>query len=331
MRKICFIFGLLVAFGITSCEKEYFEPQGNDSAEAVLEQVNTIFLEYYPSFTIRNVNWSAQYNQAKQNLNSSNDKEVLHQTLLQLLTPLKDGHVALLSENRPAFHGNDKPDDGKFQPELIQNQYIQQELFVSKDKDTEYFYGLLANDIAYIHFKTVYGEWSVLKDLLTQKLPQNKGLIIDLRRNEGGDFTYGLSGLEYLTDQKTYVFRSKTKNGAGPEAFTPWFKWYVQGKRAYTNKIVLITDSYTFSAGERLTMAIRSLPNVVHIGEATSGSTASIMFKELNNGWFIGLPTQIVEDNLGINHEGKGIPPTIKVINSDAGKDLVLETALNQF
>jgi carboxyl-terminal processing protease len=99
-----------------------------------------------------------------------------------------------------------------------------------------------------------------------------------------------------LTSQSRFVFRSKTKNGKGKNDFTPWKEWYIKPKGEYINKpIVVLTDRFTISAGERATMAFKTLPNVTVLGDTTNGAHGTMIGRELANGWFYSLVPQKVE------------------------------------
>ena len=72
---------------------------------------------------------------------------------------------------------------------------------------------------------------------------------------------------------------------------------------------MLLTSEVTVSAGEIFTMAMRALPSVTHIGEATSGALSDILPKPLPNGWSLRLSHEIYEDGYRILWEGRGVEP----------------------
>ncbi|MBD0366633.1 MAG: S41 family peptidase, partial [Flavisolibacter sp.] len=238
--------------------------------------------------------------------------------------------------NRPVFNANrilnKKIEDSLFNLSVIKENYL-------KNKFTEggapvYVYGLIA-DIIYVHFGSINADFSILSRIL-QSYSEAKGLIVDLRHNPGGDFTYSFPELGQLTRQKILVFSSRTKNGPGKNDFTPWYQWYIEPKGTYfSKKVVLLTDRYTVSAAERTALAFKAMPGVTLIGEPTSGALSTMIGRELANGWYYTLSTQQVKAFNGAFYEGKGVPPDIVVKNTlqeiSAGKDRVLETALQRF
>ena len=163
---------------------------------------------------------------------------------------------------------------------------------------------------------------------------ESDGLIIDMRHNGGGNFTYAFSEFGRFTDEERFVFRSKTKNGKGPNDYTQWYDWNIYPSGEYFNKpVVLLTDRYTISAGERAVMALKTLPNLVHLGDTSNGAFSTKIGKELANGWYYSVVTQKIEYQDGVYYEGTGMPPDIYMKNTEEeiqnGQDLNLEEALN--
>lgn len=78
----------------------------------------------------------------------------------------------------------------------------------------------------------------------------------------------------------------------------------------YLGPVVLLTSDITVSAGETFTLAMRALPNVVHIGTATRGALSDQAPATLPNGWRFALPPEVYTDPEGRNLEGVGIAPS---------------------
>ena len=88
------------------------------------------------------------------------------------------------------------------------------------------------------------------------------------------------------------------------------------------------------SAGERAVMALNKLPNVTMIGDTTNGAHATLVGRELANGWYYSLVTQKVELADGQSYEGIGIAPDVLLRNELhevlQGTDRVLERAVEE-
>ena len=144
---------------------------------------------------------------------------------------------------------------------------------------------------------------------------------------------WGYENMGRLTDKKRLAHRSKTKNGIGDDDYTEWFDWYIEPKGEYFDKpIVYLTDRYTISAGERMTYAMKSLPNVLHMGDTTNGSISSMAGRDLANGWKYSIVPQKIEGFDGVYYEGVGIPPEVYIKNTftemSQGIDRTLEAAI---
>lgn len=77
----------------------------------------------------------------------------------------------------------------------------------------------------------------------------------------------------------------------------------------FTGPLTLITSDMAVSAGEILTLALRALPQTIHVGEATRGAFSDVLEKELPNGWRIELSNEVYSDHRGIVWEGRGVRP----------------------
>lgn len=200
--------------------------------------------------------------------------------------------------------------------------------------EESYIYGKIKNeDVAYLFFDYVGENFFILNDFI-EKYDQMNGFIIDLRHNKGGDFPYCFSEIGRLTNQSQYVFKSKTKNGKGQDDYTNWKKWYIEPEGDFIDKpIIVLTDRYTISAGERSVMALMTLPNVTIVGDTTNGAHGTMIGRELANGWFYSLVPQKVELYDGKSYEGTGLPPDIYVKNTlpqiNSGKDNTLQFAID--
>ncbi len=334
MKKIMAIF--LIAVVLSACKKTFFEPEPQDNPEALFEELWGTFQSDYAVFEERNVDWEEQYTLFRPQVDASTTEDELYQVLTQMLATLNDGHVDLIAPNRKVFtsniYYNRDSEDSLFNLDLIKSDYLTGEVLESEYEGSTY--GMIGNT-GYWHLKWISDNLLDAGKILDY-MTAAEGLIIDLRNNGGGDMTYSFSELGRLTGEKRFTHRSKTKNGPGREDYTDWFSWYIQPETPYFNKpIVLITDRYTISAGERTTMILKTLPNVTHIGDTTNGAHSTKIGKELPNGWYYSVAPQKIEFADGQSYEGIGMIPdeysknTISEVQS--GQDKTLELALSKF
>jgi carboxyl-terminal processing protease len=321
----------------TSCE-EFFIPEPGDDPEQIFEQLWATFEEEYAPFEERGVDWDSQYGIYRPMVTSSATEDELFDILSLMLSSLDDGHVSITAPGKEVYFSNrirrQKIDDELFDLSIIKKDYL--ESGYSTGEEDSYVYGKLKNsNIAYIFFDYIGSNWSILDNFLSTYNNVN-GYIIDLRHNQGGDFTFAFGQMGRFITEKKYVFRSKTKNGPGENDYTPWHLWHIEPQGNYVDKpLVVLTDRYTISAAERTVMAFRTVNNVTFIGDTTNGAHGTMIGRELANGWYYSLVTQKVEMFDGKSYEGVGLAPDITVINNiedvNNGTDQVLETAIKKF
>lgn len=335
--KTTFKFSTFIAFALifSSCESMFIEAPANNP-EAVFEDLWNTFNDEYAPFEERNVDWNQAYNTYRPMISQNTTTDELFNIISQMLGLLDDGHVNLTAPGKEIFFANkvrrELIDDHLFNKQVIKT-YLESDL--KEGFDESYIYGKIKNEnVGYIFFDYVGDNFFVLNDFL-KEYENSNGFIIDLRHNQGGDFTYCFSEIGRLTDQERYVFKSKTKNGKGQDDYTDWTEWYIQPKGNFINKpIIVLTDEYTISAGERSVMAFKTLPNVTLVGDTTNGAHGTMIGRELANGWFYSLVPQKVEMFDGKSYEGIGIAPDVYLKNLTSeinqGIDKTLQYAIDE-
>lgn len=336
MKSFQYIIPLLCAMILASCEQALFEPTPVDTPEAIFEDFWTTYDQEYANFEERGVDWDAVYAQYRPQVSPNTTDDELFEIFQQMLWQLKDAHIKLIAPNRKVF-SPDKYYEFRFEDELFDLDLIKTKYLQSNFKQDAYkinTYGQIGK-IGYVHLRWISDNLAEFGEIL-DSFSDTDGLVIDLRHNGGGDFTWAFSEFGPLTDEKRYAYRSRTKNGPGPNDFSDWFEWHmVPGGTYFDKPIVLLTDRYTISAGERATLGLKVLPNVIHMGDTTNGASATIISRELANGWYYTVMPQEIEFRDGVSYEGPGIPPDVLIENTaeemEAGQDKALEAALARF
>lgn len=336
MNLRTYILLAIALLAFNSCEKSVFETEPENNPEALFEDLWTTFNTDYAPFEERGVDWNEQYNIYRPQVSASTSDDELKEIIKQMLRVFDDGHVSFTTPDANVFYSNliidHRIDNELFDLELIKSKYLSGNFQESGYGGNTY--GQLGT-IGYLYIAWIGDNMLELNNILDY-FSESEGLIIDMRHNGGGNFTYAFSEFGRLTEEERFVFRSKTKNGTGPDDFTEWYNWNVYPEGAYFDKpLILLTDRYTISAGERMVMACKTLPNLTHMGDTTSGAIATKIGKELANGWYYSIVTQKTEVEDGVSYEGPGIPPDVFVKNTAeemaAGQDRTLEEALAQF
>jgi carboxyl-terminal processing protease len=334
MKSLRYILVCTVLFG--GCSDAFFNDEPVNNPEAVFENLYVSFVENYGPTNERDVKWDSLYSVYRPRVNPQSTSDELFTVITSMLAVLDDGHVQLTAPGKPVFNSNfirnNKIDDELFDLDLVKSGYL--EAGYQATPDNGYVYGKVKDEnIAYIYFDYVAENFFVLEDFL-EAYANADGLIIDLRHNQGGDFTYSYSSMGPIVDKKRLCFRSRTKTGPGPNDFTAWYDWSIEPSGAYFNKpIVVLIDRYTISAGERTAVALATLPNVTMMGDNTCGAFATMIGRELANGWYYTLPTQNTLLADGKSYEGIGVMPDVYSRNDiaamDSGVDETLERAVD--
>jgi C-terminal processing protease CtpA/Prc len=169
-------------------------------------------------------------------------------------------------------------------------------------------------------------------------------LILDVRRNGGGDSGYGWNVLGYLTDKpmETGSYKSRLYSplrrargeGVVLEPVESMMKWPPNGKSLYTKPVVVLTSGQTFSAAEDFAVMFDVMKRGAIIGEPTGGSTGQPLAFSLPGGVMARVCTKRDMYPDGTEWNAKGIQPTILVrptlADYQSGRDTVLEAALLQ-
>lgn len=120
-------------------------------------------------------------------------------------------------------------------------------------------------------------------DEVFDALANRRGLVIDLRYNEGGLDAVALALAARLAAAPVRAYGKQVK---GPDGLgAPYWIDVQPSGRGFDGPIAVLVGPYTISAAEVGALALSSLPNVQLIGEPTFGAWSDAMPKALPNGW----------------------------------------------
>ena len=307
----------------------------DDGPEATFEDLWRNYDEMYGCFELREVDWDAAYATYRPQVDATTSEDELFEIITQMLAETDDGHIHLTVPGRVRWSANQIYRESigfeRFDRELVKDVYLGGEY--RADPLEDYILGELEGGITYVHLAWISDQTPILAKVREEAEAASGGLIIDLRHNGGGDFTWAFDTLAEWTASDRPVYRSRTRNGPGRDAFTPWFEWSVEGRGTDIEfPVVVLIDRFTISAGERAVLALDVLDNVTFVGEPTSGALSTTVGRELVNGWYMTVSTQEIVGLDGDSLEGLGFAPDELVINEpammDAGVDQVLERAI---
>lgn len=224
----------------------------------------------------------------------------------------------------------------------------------------------LDNQIAYLALNSFSD--SMIDTLFIETLPElykAKGLIIDLRKNGGGNTSFGTAILQYFTND-TIIYGSKSRSRLHIPSFKAWGKFVqphdtlndekatkyllsfndsyyepfknrqqvitLKAKRIVIPTVILIGHN-TASAAEDFLIYADNQKHIIKIGENTFGSTGQPFVFDIVGGGSARICTKQDVYPDGREFVGYGIKPDIEVIRTLDDylkmKDPALSTALN--
>lgn len=336
------ILFIIILFTFTACEKTLL-PEAEENT--ILNNFDYFWQDYsdhYANFRVKNVDWQAQYDLYRPQLDENSSEADLYRVIAEMMDGLNDGHVSIFTgdasfpffESGPAFKLSQQGLEDFINIEVVKS-YLEVE--IAAIQDDEIIHGLLSDNIGYIYIGTMYDNlafWEEVMDGIMKDLEATKAIIIDLRNNGGGEDEAGRLIASYFTDAEAPYMKVRYKNGPNPNDFEAVRVWSIAPSKGtpYTNPIVMLTDRYTISAGETFGLALKTLPQIIHVGDTTNAAFSDTIERELPNRWQYRIPVSEVTDQNDVSWEGIGLIPDV-VIRNDVtelqnGIDRMLEQAI---
>jgi C-terminal processing protease CtpA/Prc len=203
-------------------------------------------------------------------------------------------------------------------------------------------FSMLPGDIAYVSLNSFEDDsaadaWLAAFD----EIAKSSALVIDVRRNGGGNSDVGYKILSTLDSKAFLTSRWATRDykptwrawgkeqpmyAEAPEAVQP------DPQRQYRKPVLVLTSAATFSAAEDFAVAFDGMQRGTLVGEATGGSTGQPLVIKLPGGGSARICTKQDTYPDGRVFVGVGVQPQHLVRQSiegvRAGRDEVLEAAL---
>jgi len=338
MKKIILFSGAALLL-FPSCERILI---GEEVANTPVNNFNKLwadFDQYYGLFDVKQIDWDSMYNVYRPQVSDDMGDAGLYDAVTEMLAPLNDKHVTLYPTDPflPRW-SVDLDENGVFVTDFFNLDVVKDNYLADwHELNYSFRYGKTAPNIGYIYLKDFPGSMGDAKkkmDQILDALKDSKGIIIDIRENEGGFDPVAQYVAGRFADSRHHYMTTKKRNGPARTDFTEPVEWYVEptGDFQYTGPIVLLTSRATISAGETFSLAMRELGHVTHIGEITAGAFSDNITKELYNGWMFTLSVGDYRASDGNSYEGVGLLPSVLIYNEKedvkSGKDFALEKAV---
>ncbi len=157
-------------------------------------------------------------------------------------------------------------------------------------------------------------------------LAQTSALVIDLRRNGGGDGALGLFIAGYLLDGAKPMsgVYDRPSDKLTPSMTPVW----VPGRRFGADKpVYVLISKQTFSAAEAFAYDLQALKRVTVVGEPSGGGAHPFVYRRISDHYVLSLPeARSINPITGGDWEGVGVTPDVRV-NADQALDEALKLA----
>lgn len=307
------------------------QPQLTDHA-AALEILFATFDEHYPFFDLKGIAWDRD--RAWRSVAAAADEEEAYRTVIDLLEPLYDPHVAIVAPRleRMFFGHEENPNRPKLPDaaSILQNVETRYADGAFVDAcDGLVAYGLLSKKIAYLKlngfatcgdhgsFASHLTAFEAILDAVFATAENWSGLVIDVRSNDGGSDNFAQALTSRLTNQPYPAYiKQATIDFAERGLWTPKKVAQIQpsGRPGFHGAVVLLTDFNSVSAAETFAIGLEARqPEIKRVGGTTRGAFSDILPRILPNGWLLGLPNERYVNAAGASFDQHGLKPDVRV------------------
>jgi hypothetical protein len=319
-----------------------------DSGVADFEAAWSAVDSVYPYIEFKAIDWASVHADYRSLAEEAHGYES-YVVLLEMLGELRDGHVWLRplgGAHIPLQQGWSELGDGKIRPyigprywrdtdvwraDLLLNYLAPDSIHIAEDSLIGY--AIRDDGIGYLRI-TEFMPHEITRafDAALSYLRNTKALIVDVRHNPGGN----------LDTIREFVGRFLTEPLATIEVYLlgelyPWPPIQPRGPFQYTKPVVVLINGRSYSGAEAFTEMMKQVPHVTAVGDTTGGGSGAAddsapgIFR-LPSGAEIGVPTGGARRYDGLPWEWLGIPPDIRVEQTEAdrasGRDKQLEYAI---
>lgn len=327
MKRIA--ISALLLFLFAGCEEVFLEKNPTNDPVTNFDLLWRELDTKYSFFAHKRVNWDSVYRVYRPRVRNDMNRQDLFDVMAEMLNTLRDGHMNLRSEFTISKYENwflDYPPN------------VNRELLIHHYWGDYHITGPLINtflgDVGYVYYGS-FVRPTASKDLdyVFTRFKNTKGLIIDIRSNEGGNPANGFAILERIIQERTYLYQHAFKSGPGRNEFESFKKVYLEpafDKVRYAGKVVVLTNRRCYSAANYFAAMCRS-SGVLLVGDQTGGGGGVPAGSELPNGFHVNYSSSVCLLPSGYNIED-GIPPDVPVMmqqtDADNGIDTIIERAL---
>ncbi len=294
----------------------------------------TLVDEHYCFFEQKGIDWAAVYDKYAPSARNCRTATQLFDVCARMLDELCDGHVNLSAPFNTSYYRRWWSDYPQNYDERLVEQY-----YLGMDWNTAgaLRYKTLKENVGYVRyasFANTLGEGNL--DAVLSSLVLCKGLIIDVRDNSGGDMSNVERFVRRFITARTLAGYISHKTGKGHGDMSKPYAYYYEplaGRPVWTKPVVVLCNRSTFSAANNFVSVMKSLSQVIIVGDRSGGGSGMPLSAELPCGWSVRMSACSVLDPDGASTEN-GVEPTAGYavdLDTEAaagGTDTMIEAAI---
>jgi hypothetical protein len=338
MRRILSLLAIILVVG-TSCEKKLMPETKTATQKEVFKELWLYVKEGYPLFFENAINWDTVYTGYNKYINDSLTDKQLFEICARMLDTLQDPNVIL-----DAGFDRYQLDYSLKGPANFNEGLLKRNYWGGYTKTGPLIYTVI-DTVGYIYlgsFKERLTDEHM--DLVVNRFVNDsvKGLILDIRNNEGGDpenlitFLQRIDIPDTFHKKETLIYQTVYKTGPKSDKFSNVADTWVQENkegRFPEGWFITLANRKCFGMANLAVSGCRAFPNGKVVGDTTGGGSGYPLRYELANGWHFQMPGSKSLTFNGINVE-KGLAPDTVIYMNPAdeaiGKDNILDFAIQE-
>jgi C-terminal processing protease CtpA/Prc len=311
------LFGCLLSFVCTGWTQN--EPDMTVSAEMKSEVISNVLQQLKSKYVFTQVSTEME--------KAIRSRVAEHQ--YDAITSARQFAERLQSDLRAVSKDQHLELDYSYQPIPAQNEDQQEKIDPEREARIRYRGGLvnywfknadiLSGNIGYLRFDGFFplkdGGHDAADSAMTF-LQHTSALIIDLRKNRGGDPAVGEVIMGYLFDKPAHIgdFLSRPDNSS----IANWINPHASGTK-YAGDVYVLVSRETISAAEGFAYDLQCVRRGTVIGEHTAGAAHPAFDYRVGEHFTLTIPTsRYVSAVTGTDWEGAGVVPDVSVSNEQA-------------
>lgn len=301
----------------TSCLNAIVGPDNAPSNATVFDELWSGADLHYSFFVIKPVNWDSIRTLYRPRAVAARNAGELETAIGAMLAELRDPHVVLFANGASASPTRYRARADTVNTRLnLQNtfrKYVPAEPYVASARVKS---GFISSDIGYVRIENFFGsDWEAEVDSALVHIASARSVIVDVRENDGGTYRLAINiAGRFVRERRTFGYL-RFRRGPRHDDLTDFVDEVVEpaGPAQRTQNVFLLANARTASAAEVFTLALRSNPAVVFVGDTTAGMSGGPTARELSNGWVYRLSEWIEYTADHALYETIGLAPNVVV------------------